>query len=73
MFEAPDETVAAKVIVLPRSFGHAQTETWAALPWERFEKLIPACQAPVGTPSWASGSSTRSELGVEPERLTTTA
>jgi uncharacterized protein with GYD domain len=42
VFEAPDETVAAKVIVLLRSFGHAQTETWTALPWDRFEKLIPA-------------------------------
>jgi uncharacterized protein with GYD domain len=42
VFEAPDEAVAAKVIVLLRSFGHAETETWTALPWERFEKLIPA-------------------------------
>jgi uncharacterized protein with GYD domain len=41
VFEAPDETVAAKVIVLIRSFGHAHTETWTALPWERFERLIP--------------------------------
>ena len=40
IFEAPDETVAAKVVVLIRSFGHAETETWTALPWERFEKLI---------------------------------
>jgi hypothetical protein len=30
------------VMVLIRSFGHAQTETWTALPWERFEGLIPA-------------------------------
>ena len=40
LFEAPDETVAAKIAVIVRSFGHAQTETWTALPWERFEKLI---------------------------------
>ena len=40
MFEAPDETVAAKIAMIVRSFGHAQTETWTALPWERFEKLI---------------------------------
>lgn len=39
---APDETVAAKVVVIIRSFGHAETETWTALPWERFESLIPA-------------------------------
>jgi uncharacterized protein with GYD domain len=42
IFEAPDETVAAKVVVMIRSFGHAETETWTALPWERFESLIPA-------------------------------
>jgi len=42
IFEAPDETVAAKVVVIIRSFGHAETETWTALPWERFESLIPA-------------------------------
>ena len=42
IFEAPDETVAAKAVVLIRSFGHVQTETSTALPWERFERLIPA-------------------------------
>jgi uncharacterized protein with GYD domain len=42
IFEAPDETVAAKVVVLIRSFGHAATETWTALRWDRFESLIPA-------------------------------
>ncbi len=42
LFEAPDESVAARVVMIIRSFGHAQTETWTALPWERFESLIPA-------------------------------
>jgi len=42
IFEAPDEMVAAKVVVIIRSFGHAETETWTALPWERFESLLPA-------------------------------
>ena len=42
LFEAPDEETAAKVVMIVRSFGHAQTETWTALPWERFERLIPA-------------------------------
>ncbi len=42
LFEAPDETVAAKVVMIIRSFGHAQTETWTALPWDRFERLIAA-------------------------------
>ena len=42
LFEAPDETVVAKVAMILRSFGHATTETWTALPWERFESLIPS-------------------------------
>jgi len=42
IFEAPDETVAARVVMIVRSFGHGETETWTALPWERFEALIPA-------------------------------
>ncbi len=42
LFEAPDEMVAAKVVMIVRSFGHAQTETWTALPWERFKQLIAA-------------------------------
>jgi uncharacterized protein with GYD domain len=42
IFEAPDETVAAKAVVIIRSFGHAATETWTAIPWDRFERLIPA-------------------------------
>jgi uncharacterized protein with GYD domain len=41
IFEAPDEATAAKVVMIIRSFGHATTETWTALPWERFESLIP--------------------------------
>jgi len=24
-----------------RSFGHAVTETWSALLWERFERILP--------------------------------
>ena len=42
LFEAPDEETAAKVVMITRSFGHAQTETWTILPWERFERIIPA-------------------------------
>ena len=41
LFEAPDEATAVKVVMIIRSFGHAQTETWTALPWKRFESLIP--------------------------------
>jgi uncharacterized protein with GYD domain len=42
LFEAPDEATAARVVMIIRSFGHAATETWTALPWERFKALIPA-------------------------------
>lgn len=45
LFEAPDETTAARVVMIVRSFGHAQTETWTILPWERFETLIPLVAA----------------------------
>lgn len=41
IFEAPDEAAAAKVVMIIRSFGHGQTETWTALPWERFKLVIP--------------------------------
>ncbi len=40
LFEAPNEEVAAQVVMIVRSFGHAQTETWTAVPWDRFETLI---------------------------------
>jgi hypothetical protein len=39
--EAPSELEAPKAIMLIRSFGRAQTETWTALPCERFRGLIP--------------------------------
>ena len=42
IFEAPDETIAAKVVMIIRSYGHAQTETWTAMPWERFEIVLPS-------------------------------
>ncbi|MEW6681336.1 MAG: GYD domain-containing protein [Nitrospirota bacterium] len=40
IFEAPDEIAASKVSAIVRSFGHATTETWSALPWERFKGVI---------------------------------
>ncbi len=40
LFEARDEEVAARVVMIVRSYGHAQTETWTALPWDRFESLL---------------------------------
>jgi uncharacterized protein with GYD domain len=46
LFDAPDEDTAARVVMIVRSFGHAQTETWTALPWERFENLISTVLVP---------------------------
>ena len=40
IFEAPDEVAAAKVAMIVRFHGHAQTETWSALAWERYKKLV---------------------------------
>jgi uncharacterized protein with GYD domain len=40
VFEAPDNEVAAQVALVVRSFGHATTETWPAVPWERFKALV---------------------------------
>jgi uncharacterized protein with GYD domain len=41
IFEAPDENVAAKVVMIVRSYGHGQTETWTAIPWDRFAIALP--------------------------------
>jgi len=41
IFEAPDEITAAKVVMIIRSYGHAQTETWTAMPWDRFALVLP--------------------------------
>jgi len=40
VFEAPDEITAGKVATIVRSFGHATTETWPAIPWERFRGML---------------------------------
>jgi len=39
IFEAPDADAATKASLLVRSFGHATTETWLAMPWDRFVEL----------------------------------
>jgi len=38
VFEAKDEAEASEVSVITRSVGHATTETWLAMPYERFVK-----------------------------------
>jgi uncharacterized protein with GYD domain len=41
IFEAPDEIVAARVVTIIRSYGHGHTETWTAMPWDRFKAVLP--------------------------------
>lgn len=40
IYEAPNEEVASQVSAIVRTFGHAITETWTAVPWERFRQLV---------------------------------
>jgi uncharacterized protein with GYD domain len=40
IFHAPDVETAAKVATLVRTYGRAQTETWAAVEWDRFKELV---------------------------------
>jgi len=28
-------------VAVIRSYGHGHTETWTAIPWERFELVLP--------------------------------
>jgi hypothetical protein len=35
------EITASKAVALIRSYGHAHTETWTAIPWERFKPVLP--------------------------------
>ena len=40
IFTAPDIDAAMRVSALVRTFGHAQTEVWAAAEWSRFKELV---------------------------------
>jgi uncharacterized protein with GYD domain len=40
IFEAPDDLTASRVATIVRSFGHATTETWTAIPWARFKSMV---------------------------------
>lgn len=40
IFRAPDNEAAIKVATLIRTFGHAQTEVWPAIEWQRFKDVI---------------------------------
>lgn len=39
IFEAPNETVAAEVSMVTASLGNATTETWPAIPYDRFVQI----------------------------------
>jgi uncharacterized protein with GYD domain len=40
IFRAPDLEAASKVSTVVRTYGHAQTETWAATEWEHFKEVV---------------------------------
>ncbi|MBS3648664.1 GYD domain-containing protein [Pseudaminobacter sp. 19-2017] len=49
IFSAPDVETAMKVATIIRMFGHADTEIWTALEWDRFVELarsIPSAPKP---------------------------
>ncbi len=40
IFKAPDVDTASKVSALVRTYGHAQTEIWAATEWSHFKEVV---------------------------------
>ena len=40
VFRTDDIESATKVSTLIRTFGHAQTEIWAATEWDRFKEIV---------------------------------
>jgi uncharacterized protein with GYD domain len=46
LFEAPDNDIATKVGVLVRAIGHAHTEIWPLMEWDRFRGMLRTLKAP---------------------------
>ena len=40
IFRAPNLDTATKVSAIVRTYGHAQTETWAATEWDHFKEVV---------------------------------
>jgi uncharacterized protein with GYD domain len=40
IFTAPDIETATKVATIIRTFGHATTEVWGAIEWDKFTELV---------------------------------
>lgn len=57
IFQAPDIETATKVATIVRTFGHANTEIWAATEWEKFKTLVrylPPAEAAAGAETSAA-------------------
>ena len=50
IFEAPDTETAMKIATLIRTFGHATTEIWPAVEWNKFKELVRYLPAAVHLP-----------------------
>jgi uncharacterized protein with GYD domain len=50
IFKAPDLDTASKVSMMVRTYGHAQTEIWAATEWSHFKDVVRSIGGPA-TPS----------------------
>ncbi len=40
IFRAEDVETATKIATIVRTFGHAQTEIWAATEWQHFQEVL---------------------------------
>lgn len=55
IFSAPDIETAMRVSMLVRSYGHAHSEVWPAMPWTDFKALAKALPAEGGRRPRAEG------------------